>query len=159
MILDQKQKQFWNRHAKRNKNPKDPNVSVVLGAFVSRSSDYHSETDHRLTIYTNGMIFWLICSFLSTGYSRLETMLSLEPTEQCTLIQILAKLGQCEQCEQFQQCQQCQQVHFEYLRIERSATAQHEDQKLPQDDQLSTLLHLHAGNKLTHSSPIVLARR
>ena len=38
MTLDQKQKQFWNRHAKRNKNPRDPNVSVVLGAFVSRST-------------------------------------------------------------------------------------------------------------------------
>ena len=39
MILDQKQKQFWNRHAKRNNNPRDANVSVLLGAFVSRSSD------------------------------------------------------------------------------------------------------------------------
>ena len=38
MILDQKQKQFWNRHAKRNNNPRDANVSVLLGAFVSRSS-------------------------------------------------------------------------------------------------------------------------
>ena len=38
MTLDQKQKQFWNRHAKRNKNPRDSNVSVLLGAFVSRSS-------------------------------------------------------------------------------------------------------------------------
>ena len=40
MTLDQKQKQFWNRHAKRNKNPRDPNVSVVLGAFVSRSNSH-----------------------------------------------------------------------------------------------------------------------
>ena len=40
MTLDQKQKQFWNRHAKRNKNPRDPNVSVLLGAFVSRSNVY-----------------------------------------------------------------------------------------------------------------------
>ena len=40
MTLDQKQKQFWNRHAKRNKNPRDPNVSVLLGAFVSRSNIY-----------------------------------------------------------------------------------------------------------------------
>ena len=39
MTLDQKQKQFWNRHAKINKNPRDPNVSVVLGAFVSRSTE------------------------------------------------------------------------------------------------------------------------
>ena len=39
MTLDQKQKQFWNRHAKRNKNPRDPNVPVLLGAFVSRSTD------------------------------------------------------------------------------------------------------------------------
>ena len=39
MILDQKQKQFWNRHAKRNNNPRDANVSVLLGAFVSRSSE------------------------------------------------------------------------------------------------------------------------
>ena len=38
MILDQKQKQFWNRHAKRNNNPRDANVSVLLGAFVSRST-------------------------------------------------------------------------------------------------------------------------
>ena len=38
MTLDQKQKQFWNRHAKRNKNPRDPNVSVLLGAFLSRSN-------------------------------------------------------------------------------------------------------------------------
>ena len=42
MTLDQKQKQFWNRHAKRNKNPRDPNVSVLLGAFVSRSSMHAS---------------------------------------------------------------------------------------------------------------------
>ena len=40
MILDQKQKQFWNRHAKRNNNPRDANVSVLLGAFVSRSNEY-----------------------------------------------------------------------------------------------------------------------
>ena len=40
MILDQKQKQFWNRHAKRNNNPRDANVSVLLGAFVSRSIGY-----------------------------------------------------------------------------------------------------------------------
>ena len=40
MTLDQKQKQFWNRHAKRNKNPRDPNVSVLLGAFVSRSKHH-----------------------------------------------------------------------------------------------------------------------
>ena len=39
MILDQKQKQFWNRHAKRNNNPRDANVSVLLGAFVSRSNN------------------------------------------------------------------------------------------------------------------------
>ena len=32
------------------------------------------------------VIFWLICSFLPTGYSRLETRLPLEPTEQCTLL-------------------------------------------------------------------------
>ena len=38
MILDQKQKQFWNRHAKRNNNPRDANVSVLLGVFVSRSN-------------------------------------------------------------------------------------------------------------------------
>ena len=42
MTLDQKQKQFWNRHAKRNKNPRDPNVSVLLGAFVSRSTVYEA---------------------------------------------------------------------------------------------------------------------
>ena len=42
MTLDQKQKQFWNRHAKRNKNPRDPNVSVLLGAFVSRSTQHAS---------------------------------------------------------------------------------------------------------------------
>ena len=41
MILDQKQKQFWNRHAKRNNNPRDANVSVLLGAFVSRSTDHY----------------------------------------------------------------------------------------------------------------------
>ena len=40
MILDQKQKQFWNRHAKRNNNPRDANVSVLLGVFVSRSNMY-----------------------------------------------------------------------------------------------------------------------
>ena len=34
MILDQKQKQFWNHHAKRNNNPRDPNASVLLGAFL-----------------------------------------------------------------------------------------------------------------------------
>ena len=43
MILDQKQKQFWNRHAKRDNNPRDANVSVLLGAFVSRSIN-HSRT-------------------------------------------------------------------------------------------------------------------
>ena len=32
------------------------------------------------------VIFLLICSFLPTGYSRLETRLPLEPTEQCTLL-------------------------------------------------------------------------
>ena len=45
MTLDQKQKQFWNRHAKRNNNPRDANVSVLLGAFVSRSNDDHDYHD------------------------------------------------------------------------------------------------------------------
>ena len=38
MTLDQKQKQFWNRHAKRNNNPRDANAPVLLGAFLSRST-------------------------------------------------------------------------------------------------------------------------
>ena len=45
MILDQKQKQFWNRHAKRNNNPRDANVSVLLGVFVSRSTKQGAGAD------------------------------------------------------------------------------------------------------------------
>ena len=50
MTLDQKQKQFWNRHAKRNNNPRDANVSVLLGAFVSRSNekDFQGNFTQRL---------------------------------------------------------------------------------------------------------------
>ena len=43
MTLDQKQKQFWNRHAKRNNNPRDANAPVLLGAFLSRSSEHHHD--------------------------------------------------------------------------------------------------------------------
>ena len=51
MTLDQKQKQFWNRHAKRNKNPRDPNVSVLLGAFVSRSTTLDYTTQHYTRLH------------------------------------------------------------------------------------------------------------
>ena len=50
MILDQKQKQFWNRHAKRNNNPRDANVSVLLGAFVSRSTRQPIEQAQLVTV-------------------------------------------------------------------------------------------------------------
>ena len=39
------------------------------------------------------VIFWLICSFLPTGNPRPDTRLPLDPTEQCTLLEISAQLG------------------------------------------------------------------
>ena len=71
MTLDQKQKQFWNRHAKRNKNPRDPNVSVVLGAFVSRSTKHVCRVlAPQNKVYDSSKRFTFFACVFSCGFAN-----------------------------------------------------------------------------------------
>ena len=65
MTPDKKQKQFWNRHVKRNNNPRDPNASVLLGAFLSLHSGGQGDIQKELLellfqISTNGQQLFIL---------------------------------------------------------------------------------------------------